>query len=258
MSKRVIALFILVGGVIAAFSIAHFSSQTPQGAKTLSIRSASRDDPSFAFKKTSVEGVPSFGTPFGLENNITETIVQRYGEEVLKLNSPGSKTGVVVLPPEGTMESIIAESLQGPFVIPDAYSDRDLRIGVGGGKEAAIAYFTAFEAAYEKSFRTPDEVFLRAAARMIEEGDTRPLSKHIERITKLIGELLAIEVPSTWKMFHVSILNTLTKRKVIAQSIMNIEGDPLKAATALQSLQSLSEEEDRMALLAIKQLQERP
>lgn len=246
MSRKTVAILILAGGILTAFFIVR-ALATPKGdggQLTLSVSGSA--DPAFAFGDSGL----TLGNLLGnVENaNFTERVAQRYGEEILKLNPPRGAMSGIALPPEGTVESLIAETLERPLTFK-TYTTRDLRTVPLKDKEGLARYFVTLAQIQTERFGSVSDFLLTAVARFIAENERGSLEKHRDATTAYVGDLLTVPVPTPLVPFHLGLVNLWQKRASLATYILKSGDDPLKVVAAVDSLEATASEED--ALLAI-------
>lgn len=236
MKKRTIAVVILAGGIVTSLTISGVFTTSPQPSETLSLSSGENRDPAFKFNAVP----PSSET--GAEINRTDFVAQRYGEEILKLNAPGTGAAEIIFPPEGTVESLIEEAVRKPFSFK-TYSPKDLRHIPLEGKEGLARYFVLLAAVQAKHFKSLDDPLLTAIAKFVSAGDSKPLEANRIAITAYLGDLLAIPVPAPLVPFHINLMNLWQKRVTLAAHILEGDEDPIRLAAAVDALALTADEE---------------
>lgn len=244
MSKRTIALFILILGIAAAFVIVRLTSPSTDAENPLTFTSGGGDS-SFAFEETTGGGASGINALRSLGENLTEQVVMRYGEEVLKLNVPGSSASTVTLPNESVLEAMIRDSLSIKFpIVP--FTKSDLRVIPLTDGRSLLEYFSSIRNDYQKQFDTLTGDFLLAIAQTIETGDVRALHAYEQAATAYVGDLLALEVPTPAVSFHLMMTNLWNERVSAIQAVANYDNDPLRAVTALEHIETLADEEEKI------------
>jgi hypothetical protein len=81
----------------------------------------------------------------------------------------------------------------------------------------------------------------------LEKNNADPITKHIDALSVLVSDLLAISVPPAWKEIHISLLNLQQKKIAVLQSMLDINNDPIKAIAAANTIDKLSAEEKEVA-----------
>lgn len=242
MTRKTVAILVLIGGVLASFLIARSGSPSGDGNERLSLSSAGGNDPSFAFSESDASSSGSS------DQNLTEQVVQRYGEEALKLNPPGTSQQSIALPSEATLDNIIADALQAPFSFTTV-SVRDIRTSTHADKSSVIAYLDAISAAEHERFGSLSDSLVTAVARFVADGTREPLAKERDATAAYIDDLLTIPVPVPLSIFQVELVNLWNKRLAIANAILTNEDDPFKATVAMDALSNLASEDERVAAL---------
>ncbi|MDP3974954.1 MAG: hypothetical protein Q8P88_01545 [Candidatus Jorgensenbacteria bacterium] len=242
MTKKTIAILILAGGILTAFLIARLTT-SQGGGGGLSLTTKGNDDPAFTFGENN--NTRTSGSLQDAYTNLTEQVVRRYGEEALKLNQRDSSGSSVVLPPDGTLENLIADALERTLSLP-SFSAKDLSIVPLTGKEGLATYFTSLVGTQEKHFGRTSGSLLAAIAIFVSEGSNGALETQRNTTSAYVGDLLSIAVPSPLVPFHVGLLNLWQKRVSLADQILASEEDPLKVVVAVDHLAKTVDEETQL------------
>ena len=251
MTRKTIALFVLVGGMLGAFLVARLAAPSEDDRTVLTLSSAGGNDPAFSFGNGGASG-SSDGSELS-DANFTERVVQRYGEEILKLNAKGSAASGVALPSEGTLENLIADAIEQPLVFP-TFSSRDVKTIALEGKEGLSTYFTTLTEVQNERLGEEVGSLLGAVARFVSEEDGRGLEVARSDMRTYLGDLLKVPVPTPLVPFHIGLLNLWEKRIVLADAILKSGEDPLKIVAAAEHLSQTMEEETQLIELLVMNL----
>ncbi|MFH0806650.1 MAG: hypothetical protein V1885_02925 [Candidatus Brennerbacteria bacterium] len=251
MRRKTIAILVLAGGLVGAFSITRLAATSVSSNEALTISAGGGNGSAFAYGESGSALQGFLGE--GADTNLTELVAQRYGEEILKLNQPGSDARAIALPPEGTVESIIAKVVEIPLIFK-TYTVQDLRTAPLKDKEELARYFVALAQIQAERFRNVNEFLLTAVAKFVSEGDETPLRLHRNAMAAYAGDLLTITVPSPLVPFHLGLMNLWQKRATIASHILQSGEDPLKVVAAVDSLSITADEEDALMVTLVANL----
>jgi hypothetical protein len=251
MKRRTIAIIVLAGGAFSAFLIARLAA-SPGESGAFSLLAENRDDPAFAFGEARSGAGNAIGGATG--TNLTEQVVQRYGEEVLKLNQRGSSGSSVALPPEGTLENFIADTLEQPLSVT-LYTARDLHMVPLTNLEELAAYFDTLVDIQHTRFDDLEDPLLTAIARFVETESVSPLESQRSAIAAYLGDILSLAVPSPLETFHLGLVNLWQKRLAYTIAILESENDPLKVVAATSALAKTADEETGLLTVLVTDLE---
>ncbi len=248
MTRKTIAIAILMGGALGAFLITRLATPSERDLKTLSITQGQGGELAFAFGNAELSG--SLLDTISGDSNFTESVVQKYGEEILRINPRGSSASAVALPPEGTLESLIVEAVERPFVF-SSFTERDIRTSSGKTREALVFYLNTIVAIQEERLSEHASSLLGAVARFVSENNGRELELAQNAMRLYIGDLLKISAPAPLASFHLGLLNLWQKRVALTNTILESADDPLKIVAAVEHLSQTAEEETRLTELLV-------
>jgi hypothetical protein len=178
-------------------------------------------------------------------DNLTERVVQKYGEETLKLNADAATndTGQIKAPGQSAFDNAFTGSLSQEIPVK-LFELKDLRTFETGDKKDIEAYFKTLSDINNKDSKSVSSDFLSAVARTVTEGNFDGLTGHINMATNYINDLLKVRVPKSWGPWHLSFINLLQKRLTLAGTIIaSHTDDPVKVAVAIRQLSDTFDEE---------------
>lgn len=239
MTRKTVALLVLGGGIISVLFITNIGgSSLNEG--VLSLSTPKTSNPSFSFERTDslLEGESDI--------NLTDLVVQRYGQEILKLNPPGGNGSGLYVPNEAALAKLIEAKAGDDFVFARIFTSRDFKTETENGDAAVQNYLEALGEVPEESEQLE---FLPAIAATVTDGNQRMLETYAGAVEKYVHHLLTITIPYDWISFHTRYANVWNKRAELARAILAMEEDPLRAIIALKAVPKTAEEE--LELLAI-------
>lgn len=248
MKRKTIAILVLLGGMLGAFLITRLAAPSGGERAPIALSTGGANDPAFAFGNEPLPEMSALGAL--ADANFTEQVVQRYGEEVLRLNPKGSSANGVALPPTGTLENLIANAVEQPLTFP-SFTSRDLKTVPLGGKEGLAAYLNTLVAIQTERLGENVSSLLGVIARFVSEENAYGLEVARNDMRDYVGDLLTIPVPEPLVSFHVGLLNLWEKRVVLADTILKSGDDPLKVVVAVEHLSQTSEEETELVELLV-------
>ncbi len=236
MQKRtIVATSILLVGVGLAFWIMS-GSQTNAGNVDISVSPANGGDARF---------YNGSSTDPNAQENITDDVVREYGGEILKLNPQGQGLDKpLTLPSDDTLNNIITKATQKPIPVSE-FSDKDITITNTTSKDAARAYLKALSSAEQENTILYSNYYPTISSYVV-TGNSQDLDALIAEISTHINVLLSIPVPSNWKDFHLDLINLWQHKLVYTKALLTKEDDPIRSASATQSLQALLDQENNL------------
>lgn len=251
--RYIISLVIIVLGATTSYLMATSGNNNNLKPPDASIFSTGPADGSRQFAAITGIETPSGDTSASSERfaplNITERVFDRYGQETLQLNkNAAGKNGPIALPTENVLDRIIAEELSASIDWKE-FSLRDIRTSPSSDRQTVVAYLTALMRAYENAKIPRSQSFHELVARTATTGNVRELQKYSELISPLIDNLLELSAPRVWEDFHLLLVNYWQHRLVLAQAVLGLDADPLRAVIAVQELsESVDGEVDLLSL----------
>lgn len=240
--RTIIALAVLLIGGAASFWI--IAPQSPKAAHAVVSFSDKNPgaDPRFQIEPDPVRGAANNG-----ESDISEeNVIRNYSEEVARLNPQGQgQNGAVKVPNEAAFSQMIQDEIGKPIPVR-TYEEKDIVVLNATDKKSVIAYATAIDAASKKTIGKLAIGFAPAIAQFVTQDDTQALSLHASATAAYITALLATPVPSSWKQFHLTLINLLQKRLAYTNAILDNNGSQLKIAAAVNNITALLDEEQQL------------
>ncbi len=183
------------------------------------------------------------GTSTAADRNLTQTLAQHYVESVYNLNSgnPTDTTDTLRMPPSGSMDDFLTQALSQDLSFP-SFSEKDIRTGKDGSIQAQTNYLNAIGSITQKNFGSFSMSTTDILSAFFNKSDSAPLAKYINIINGQVNDLLALEAPPQWKVWHLQNLNLWAKKSVVYTAVLDFKNDPLKATIALNDVRSVLEE----------------
>ena len=234
--RSIIALLVLLLGAGGAFWIASpelFHSSAASG---------------ISFATSSIGADPRFNSDTVTNTDTSgdiseENVVRNYGGEILRMNPQGQgKDSPIIVPSDAVLSQMIQDEMSKPIPVR-TYQESDIVVLKTTDKKAELAYATAIDAANKKTVGALKTPFIAAIQQYVSDNSPQELSRQSYAISAYISTLLAIPVPQTWKMFHLGLINLLSKRLAYVNAILDNNDSQLKIAAALSNIISLVDEE---------------
>lgn len=238
-TRTIIALLILLLGTGGAFWIANPSFMRRGGNAVLSLLETTSTDPRFTINENGLI-IPTSNSATDISE---ENVVRNYGREILRMNPAGQGADAPIkVPTEQKFTELIQEELAKPIPI-NLYTEKDIALTKSSDKAAFIAYINAVAAADTKYMSSIRVSFTNAVAEFVSSNNVQNLTAYVNKLSPYITALLAIPVPSDWKLYHVQLINLLQKRAAYANALLENNGSQLKVAAVLSAIGTMIDEE---------------
>ncbi len=240
--RKIAAGVVIVAGIVGAFLVV--SPGKENGAFAFDINLADGISRSLSFQKnTSFSDSPSGSFD---PKNLTDVFINRFGAEILKKNPQGPLDQRITIPSQESIENLIKEEM-GKGGAPEKITARDIRSAPEDTPEAALSYLEQVVAANSRFSKKTNNNIGEVIYFWLEKNDPDLITKHIDALSSLTSELLAIPVPASWDETHISLVNLQQKKIYILKSILGIADDPVKALAAVNEVDLIPDEEARVA-----------
>lgn len=195
----------------------------------------------------------------GLEENITERVIQKYGEELFRANrdnvgKSGGVVGPLQAPSEEYLDALLTRELEEELFIP-LFNEADVRTLTDASREDEERYIKQYVVITEQNTKTLTDTYLSAAHLASTESQPQSLLIHVGAAEQQINDLLSMEAPDSLVPLHVEFLNAWQRRFVIGKALLD-EDDPLGQVQAVDALSSAMEQEANLEFLITLALQE--
>ncbi len=250
--RKKIAIAIIIVGVFASYLI--IAPKHGNGGFALNVGLENNVKSSIDYQKDAQEVSNNSGQP---ETNLTQTFLNQYALTLVQKNPDGplnvNGEKMVTIPSGATIETIIEEAI-GKGIQIEATKESDIRQIDDSSEKAVIEYLAAIRSANANISSETDADITRAVYQLVQNNDPSFLTEYSDGINSLITSLLAIPTPSSWKSFHLSLLNYQQKKLAIAKAVLNIGTDPIMALAAIDTLNELNNDEETIARLLKEKL----
>lgn len=253
--RKILALIILLAGVIISVSVV--SSGDDGGKITTAISEALESNPALDFENSDKENsklkIPggSDGNSGGEDVNMTDSLAEAYSEILFQKISGG------IFPSE---DDAVEELLKKNYLQSLTYKtfdEKDIKVSLNNSGANQIAYVEEVDRALWNNFgEIKNENTSTAINKFFENDDPSVLKKLIEVTPGYLDDLLQAEVPSTWKDFHLEMLNVWQKKLTVYEAIYDYESDPSKASLAVQDLPEIVRKSKDLQLIMVERYEE--
>jgi hypothetical protein len=241
-TRTIIALLILLVGTGGAFWITNPSFLRRGGDAVLSLLETTSTDPRFTIGENGLI-IPSSNSATDISE---ENVVRNYGREILRMNPAGQGMDVPIkVPTEQKFTELIQEELSKPIPVT-LYTEKDILLTKTSDKAAFTTYINAVGAANTKNMSTVKVSFTTAVAEFVSSNNVQNLTTHVNKLSTYVTALLAIPVPSDWRLYHLEMINLIQKRIAYANALLENNGSQLKVAAALSAISAMVDEEAQL------------
>lgn len=174
-------------------------------------------------------------------NNSTDRFIQNYGSQIAIKNPSGPAEGTLALPSQEIFDQLLSKEVSAGISY-EAVLEKDIHI-VSDSKENNDLYLSSVKGAMAMH-RTD---LWRSLLEFSESGSSKSLIAYASESMAVEKKLLNSSVPSSWKGFHMDLINFERKRTEVVRAIARSEDDPVKGLTAMQELFTLNETELKLA-----------
>lgn len=231
-----LALGILAGSSVFAFWIMGNANKAAYQAGNQRKQLLALTD---AARKGTEQKNPVAGQTQNQNQNATEELIRRYGDEAYRLNKDRIKPGTdnkVVLPDENFLAGALERATKERLIMGE-FSRTDLRINANPTEEDVGGYADKFQEVL-KSVKTGGETnFLAAVYEAAGTGSYDALKKHEVLASGVVDNLLNMSVPEPMTDFHLIFLNVWEGRLGIARAVLNGESDPVGSMAAVNRIE---------------------
>lgn len=254
---KLVSLVVVLLGIAVAFYV---TSQNNPSSSPTELGASLKTSGALTYKNL-FGGIPVQKTPGLSDENVTDKVIQKYGEELFRLNEDavqgGFATSSPLTPPsEEFLGSLLSGELDKSLSIP-LFQIADIHVRSEKGTEESVRlYGQSFQRISDKNLAglpaqaglsTP---FLSSVSLALFESKPSSLQSHIAAAKAQVDDLLGLPVPKELSSFHLELLNLWQRRFVIGSALLQND-DPLKNMAALNSLSdAMDKEEEVFALLA--------
>ena len=239
--RRLVAFFLIFASAFFAFRL--MRSDPPK-------RSALSPPPSLPRADTTLAALLKNGSQEeGPQENITAEVIQKYQEEVYRLNEDKKgRTAVsaseITTPPDEFLEGLIAERASTGGLPITLFFAKDIRV-VSSPPENLATYAREYKSVLSGASADASSPYLTAVYEALLEARPAGLRLHTREASRLTEELLKISVPEQFLAFHLEMLNLWQRRAHIGTALLNTQ-DPVGQALALDALSKALQEEERV------------
>ena len=189
-------------------------------------------------------------SPFVPQKNVTNEIVQKYGEEVRRLNADkAGKTAVtpseIITPPEGFLERLLSEDVVEKTLPMQLFVPADVPV-VSSTPDKDAAYLKQLGMLFAQ-VSLPSLPYFSAAEEALLQSSPAPLRAHVRVAQGQLASLLALQVPERALSLHLELLNMWKRRGIIGEALLR-EDDPLGRLLAVNSLSDVFAREEQLML----------
>ncbi|MDP3725484.1 MAG: hypothetical protein Q8R20_03390 [Nanoarchaeota archaeon] len=186
------------------------------------------------------------------EENVTEKIIQKYQEEVFRLNQDKKgKTAIspseITTPPDEFLAELLSNEVSEDVLSIPLFTSADARI-VSSTPERVKEYAEAYERISSRNLGNQLPPYLTAAYEALLESKPSSLRAHVRAAEAQVSDLLKLQVPDDALPLHLELLNIWNRRALIGNALLD-QNDPLKRLLALNALSEAIEKETRVVAL---------
>ncbi len=248
---KLVSLVVVLLGIAVAFYV---TSQNNPSSSPTELGASLKTSGALTYKNL-FGGIPVQKTPGLSDENVTDKVIQKYGEELFRLNEDavqgGFATSSPLTPPsEEFLGSLLSGELDKSLSIP-LFQIADIHVRSEKGTEESVRlYGQSFQRISDKNLVGLSAPFLSSVSLALFESKPSSLQSHIAAAKAQVDDLLGLPVPKELSSFHLELLNLWQRRFVIGSALLQND-DPLKNMAALNSLSdAMDKEEEVFALLA--------
>ncbi len=233
-SRRKIAVFLIIGiSVIVSWALVMNGPKS--GDAFLKLVRGGLDDYRFAFSSGKVYRDVMNG------DNATERFIQSYGSQIALKNLNGPEGQTLTLPSQDAFDALLAKEVAAG-VDYEPVMEKNIRT-VNDSKENSSVYL----AELRKTVGLRKTDLWKSLIAFSENGNASQLSAYVRESDSIQKKFLETNVPSSWKSFHIDLINFERKRIEVVRAIAASDEDPVKGLAAMEELEKLNEAELRLA-----------
>jgi hypothetical protein len=242
-SEKKIGLFILTSAVIVAGILAFYDPQAPKKSLADLQREGGADAEGFNIEKDgqklgviSGEDLSALLTGEKLSENLTQKFADNLAKGFIDSNPSGIQDGQEIKVPDSqVLLDQIAIEQNKDIDIDSFVAQGDLRISSNNSQENILSYYESYKgiiSKYSIKMKMGDNLEM-----FINTNNPDYLKLIPGYLQNIINELKVLNVPSDFSALHQDAINLFIIEKEIFSSLVNAEGDPLRAASALMTME---------------------
>lgn len=174
-------------------------------------------------------------------DNATERFIQNYGSQIALKNANGPEGETLTLPSQEIFNELLAKEVSAGIAY-EPFNESEISI-IPDSKINKERYISELRAVMEK--QKTDLWY--SIFEFSQNGDGRSLKNYISERNEITKNLEEMNVPVSWKKFHVDLVNFERRRVTAIVAIVNSENDPVKGLAAMEELPKLNELELELA-----------
>jgi hypothetical protein len=245
-SEKKIGLFILTSAVIVAGILSFYDPQAPKKSLADLQKEGGADAEGFNIEKDgqklgviSGEDLSALLTGEKPAENLTQKFADNLAKGFIDSNPSGIQDGQEIKVPDSQvlLDQITIE--QNKDINSDLFvTQKDLIISSNNSQENILSYYENYKAIllkYSIKMKMGDNLEM-----FVSTNNSDYLKLIPAYLQNIINELRVLSAPSDFSLLHQDAINLFITEKGIFNSLINAGGDPLRAASALMTMEELS------------------
>ena len=246
-SKEKIALFILAYALIVAGILVFYDPQASK--KSLADLKNEKESAveGFNLKKENAqigvlsgEDLSALLTGKKAPENLTQKFADNLAKGFVESNPLGIEEGKeIAVPDDQTLLAQAALDYQKEINSLDIFiKEKDLKISTDNSQQNILTYYESYK---ETISKYAAKMNMASSLEMFVDTNNPDYLKLIPGyLQNIIDDLKRVKVPSDFSSLHRDAINLFVAEKVIFESLINANSDPLKAASSLMTMDDLS------------------
>lgn len=242
--KKLYSILFLFGSVLVA---GYIIFTTPKNPEDLVRVKNSENDTRFDFSNTVSEKIAEALK----QENFTDQVFQHYGFQIAAENGNGPQNGSLILPSSEKFEEALKSGLARSIEYTPV-RDTDIRVSNDTSAIASQKYLEHVALAGSRARINFEKDFATVLGNFGTKGNTAELDILADRVDALANSFLEITTPTSWKSFHVELINIHRRKAAVLHALAQIDNDPIKAIVALQEFKLISSDEANLSKVLAK------